>query len=294
MNLIFFGTSEFSLHVLDRLIELGIKPSHIVTVPDKPQGRKMLLTPPPAKVWAERHEVPFMQFQKLDDEAAAQLKELNPDFFLVASYGKIIPKKVLDIPARGALNIHPSLLPKYRGATPLQSAILADDEDIGVTLMLMDEQMDHGDILSAQKLTSKEWPPSFNEFEYETARTGADMAAGFLNHPEKYTSTQQNHEAATFTKKIEKEDGLVSLDELAGEKGWKAYLKYKALQGWPGIFFFTEKSVGAGDQETRTKIRVNVKNASWNKENSTLEIQRVVPEGKKEMSWKEFMNFLGK
>jgi methionyl-tRNA formyltransferase len=263
MNIIFFGTSEFSLHALDRLLELGVKIKSVVTVPDKPQGRKMLMTPPPAKVWAERHEIPFLQFEKLDEAAVAALAALKPDLFIVASYGKIIPKHILDIPVQGTINIHPSILPKYRGATPLQSAILADDKNMGVTLMLMDEKMDHGPILSVKKIELGTWPPKFTELEYVSARAGADMAAEYIAHPEAFTPREQDHAAATFTKKIEKEDGLVSIlpADLKDEKGWTSYLKYMALEGWPGLFFYTERRTPNAEP---TKIRVSVKLAQWN------------------------------
>jgi methionyl-tRNA formyltransferase len=286
--MIFFGTSSFSLHVLDRLLELGIKPSHIVTVPDQPKGRKLIMTAPPAKVWAERHGVPYFQFQKLDTEAVETLKMLDPEIFLVASYGKIIPHSVLDIPKKGSLNIHPSLLPKYRGATPLQSTILADDKDTGVTLMLMDDKMDHGPILATKRPMFEPWPPTMNEYEYTLARAGADLAQEYISNPEKFPPQIQDETKATFTKKIEKEDGLISLEELTGDKGRETYLKYIAFDGWPGTYFFAEKT-HANDTK---KIRVNIKEATWNESERKLEIKRVIPEGKKEMGWKEFQNYL--
>ncbi len=289
--MIFFGTSSFSLHALDKLLELGIKPECIITVPDKPQGRAMVITPPPAKVWAERHNVPILQFEKLDAAAVTELKKLNPDIFLIASYGKIIPQDVLDIPNRGAINIHPSLLPKYRGATPLHSAILADDKDTGVTLMLMDAKMDHGPILAARTLAelpgpALKWPPTLGELEYVLACEGASLAADYILNCGDFSLTPQDDTKATFTKKITKEDGLVSVEELEGDAGWKSYLKYCALEGWPGIYFFTE------NKKNGKKTRVSVKSAKWNDESKRLELLRVTPEGKKEMAWKEFVNYI--
>lgn len=282
--MIFFGTSEFSLHVLDKLLELGLKPSHIVTVPDKPQGRKLLITPPPAKIWAERNDIPYFQFEKLNAEAIAELQKLEPDIFLVASYGKIIPQAVLDIPKLGAINIHPSLLPKYRGATPLQSSILADDSDTGVTLMCMDDKMDHGNIISVKKLENIQWPPALSELEYTLARSGAELAFDYIKNPSKFNPIEQNHSKATYTKKITKEDGLINANNLSDKEGRIAYLKYKALEGWPGVYFFINR-------KDKT-IRVSVKEAYWNEARQELELLRVTPEGKKEMSLKDFNNFL--
>jgi methionyl-tRNA formyltransferase len=280
--MIFFGTSAFSIHVLNRLLALGIKPEIVVTVPDKPQGRKLVLTPPPVKVWAEAHNIPTLQFAKLNDEAVGTLSALHSDIYIVASYGKIIPQSVLDIPTKGCLNIHPSLLPKYRGASPLQTSILEDQQHTGVVVIKMDKEMDHGPIVTECEVTISPWPLSVTELEERLAIVGADILAEALP---KYmdgtlTPKEQDHMQATFTKKIEKEDGEISLDSL----GWKTYLKYKAYDVWPGIYFFADRK--------GTKIRIKVKAASWNEAALTMDIERVLPEGKNEMNWKEFQNYL--
>lgn len=286
-NIVYFGTSEFSIYVLEQLIARGITPSAIVTVPDRPAGRKMELTPPPLKTWALAHGVNFFQFEKLKEENTIQtLKMLSPDMFIVASYGKIIPEAVLQIPKYGALNVHPSLLPKLRGATPLQTSIIQDMEYTGVSIIQMDKEMDHGPIVAMHEEKIPGWPLLYPELEKYLALQGADILADSL---EKYISgklkmTEQIHENATFTKKIEKQDGLISLDELSGTAGWNTFLKYNALIEWPGLFFFTHK--GGVD------IRVKIKEASWNTALETMEILRVVPEGKKEMTWKDFENYL--
>lgn len=291
--MIFFGTSSFSIIVLDRLLEHGIKPTHIVTVPDKPSGRKLVMTPPPLKVWAEERGIPCLQFAKLNDEAVEALSALSPELFIVASYGKIIPKKVLDIPAKGALNVHPSLLPKYRGAAPLQTSILNDDRETGVCIIQMDELMDHGPIVAKKAVEILPWPPSMTEIEKILGEAGADILAKCIPHFLNGTAEleEQNHDLATFTKKIEKEDGHIELDPssletgvISGKAGYDAYLKYQALEQWPGIFFFINKH-GAD-------MRVKVKGASWNEGASELSLLSLVPEGKKEMGWKDFANFL--
>ena len=287
---VFFGTSDFSIHTLDTLVKGGYKPRVLVTVPDKPAGRKLILTPPPIKVWAEQNSIPCLQFNKLDQQAVEELERVNADIFIVASYGKIIPQRVLDIPKHGCLNIHPSLLPLLRGATPLQTSILKDMQDTGVTIIKMDAEMDHGPIVATHKEKITPWPLLYTELEHYLAEKGAELLLSVLPG---YVSgdvapLEQQHEHATYTKKIEKEDGLISLDMLTGEKAWNTFLTYNALYQWPGLYFFVEKNTPEGVQ----KIRVKIKEAAWNTALSSIELLKVVPEGKKEMTWKDFQNYI--
>ena len=141
----FFGNSKFSVFCLEEMKNLGQTPDIVITTPDRPSGRKMQLTKSETKIWAEENNISFIEQEKLKDESFLEkLKEY--DLFIVASYGKIVPKVILDMPKYGVLNIHPSLLPKYRGPSPLQEQILNDEKNIGVTVMKMDEQIDHGPI----------------------------------------------------------------------------------------------------------------------------------------------------
>lgn len=287
INTIFFGTSEFSIHTLEQLIARGITPTAIVTVADRPAGRKMEMTPPPLKTWALAHGMNFFQFEKLKDEnTIATLKSLEADVFIVASYGKIIPESILQIPKHGALNIHPSLLPKLRGATPLQTSIMQDMQYTGVSIIKMDKEMDHGPLVATHEEEVSPWPQTYPELEKYLAIKGADILADALDGyvSGKLIPTEQVHEDATYTKKIEKQDGLISLDDLTGDAGWNTFLKYNALYEWPGLFFFARKN--------ELDIRVKIKEASWNTALETMEILRVIPEGKKEMSWKDFLNYI--
>lgn len=302
MNILFFGTSNFSIYALERLIELGVQPEGIVTVADRPSGRKMILTAPPLKEWAIAHNVSYFQFEKLNDAAVDTLNMLKPDLFIVASYGKIIPERVLQIPKHGCLNIHPSLLPKLRGATPLQTSIMQDTQQTGVSIIQMDKEMDHGPIVAMHEEKVTPWPQTYTELEKYLAIRGAEILAESL--PNYISGTlkpkTQAHEKATFTRKIEKEDGLISLDNLTGEVGWKNFLKFNALIEWPGLFFFATKDTRADDSNSdnspttsdNSKIRVKVKDATWNTALETMEITHVIPEGKKEMTWKDFLNYL--
>lgn len=312
-KIVFFGTSPFSVHVLDTFITRGLLPDLIVTAPDRPQGRKLVMHAPPAKIWAEAHAVPVLQFDKLNAEAVIKISSTisASDLFIVASYGLIIPQAVLDIPKYGTLNIHPSLLPLYRGASPLQSMILADDHDLGVTIMQMDAKMDHGPIVAQSRLsemspswpelgTSVEWPPRFDTLEQVTAEVGAKMLADSLDTyikavdagtvTEKFPA--QDHTKATFTQKISKEDGLIDIHKALADsaEGYKALLKIQAFHGWPNAYFFLDKTHtnAAGVTESR-KIRIVVKEAHWNADENKLVITRITPEGGKEMNYDDFI-----
>ena len=275
----FFGTSDFSLIVLDELKKNRVIPELIVTTPDKPQGRKMILTPTPTKVWAENNSIEYITPTRLKEEFfLKKISEYN--LFIVASYGKIIPKEVIDMPEYKVLNIHPSLLPKYRGPSPLQEQILNDEKEVGVSIMLIDEQVDHGDIITQEKVEIKNWPISFYELQELLARKGGDMLVKIL--PDwikgKIETKEQKHDEATFTKKVEKTDGFISLED----DSYKNYLKYLAYEDWPKTFFEVKKS--------DKNIRVIIKKSDY--KDGVFEILRVVPEGKSEMDYKSFLNGL--
>ncbi len=273
---VFFGTPDFAVGVLDEMEENGFIPSFVVTAPDKPRGRKLIVTPPEVKVWAEKRGIPVFQPKKLDTEALKKLKSENLELFVVAAYGKIIPKSILEIPKYGTINVHPSLLPKLRGSSPLQSAILTEDKT-GVTIMLIDEEMDHGDILAQKEFIGLSWPPKASELMTSLAKVGGQMLAEVIP---KYIRgeiipKQQEHSKATFTKKIEKEDGQIDFSEDAE----KNYRKIQAFDLWPRAYFFHE-SCGK-------KIRVIVIEAELH--NKNLIIKKVLPEGQKEMTYEEFL-----
>ncbi|MCG7375784.1 methionyl-tRNA formyltransferase [Paenibacillus sp. ACRSA] len=149
LNIVFMGTPDFAVPSLDMLIAEGYNVVGVVTQPDKPQGRKKILTPTPVKAAAERYGLPVFQPVKLrDPEAVAQLAEWKPDLIVTAAFGQILPKAVLDMPVRGCVNVHGSLLPKYRGGAPIQRSIINGESVTGVTLMYMAEGLDTGDMIS--------------------------------------------------------------------------------------------------------------------------------------------------
>ena len=292
MNYVFFGSASFSIFVLDELEKVGMPPKLVVTTPDKPVGRGLVLTPTPVKTWALKRNISVLDPAKLDAAFVAELTQkstdLNCDTFVVAAYGKIIPQAVLDIPKHKTLNIHPSLLPLYRGASPLQSAMLDDAKHTGVTIMRIDELMDHGPIVAQKKITVGEWPV-YEVFEETMAREGGKLLAEIL--PDwvagGISETPQDHATATFTKKITKNDALIDVSVPANSP--EAYLNFRKIQAyheWPTAYFFAEK------KDSSSKIRVKITRARFEKTgptSGTLVIEKVIPEGKAETDARPYL-----
>lgn len=289
MKYAFFGSSDFSIFVLEELKSAGLLPSIIVSTPDKPKGRKQILTATPVKEWAVTNNIPCITPAKLNADFVAEMSKENLDLFVVASYGKIIPQAVLDIPAKKCLNVHPSLLPKYRGASPLQSMILNDEKEIGVTIMLVDAEMDHGGIVSQEKFTPPVWPMKLSEFKKALGALGGKMLVDVMPKwiAGQIKEKEQNHAEATFTKKIEKEDGLIDLStDSAGQ--YKNYLKICAFEGWPNTYFFAKNGKAGADGKTVKEIRVIINEADFS--DGKLIIKKVTPEGRTAMSYQQFIN----
>lgn len=280
ISFIFFGTPDFSVTLLEELKKDGLMPDLVVTTPDKPYGRKMILTSPPVKIWAGKNNIPVLQPEKLDDSLVATLKNTGIQLFVIAAYGKILPKSILEIPKFGILTWHPSLLPKLRGPSPMISSILSENKT-GVTIILIDEKMDHGPVIKQKEFVSWEYDinsiPTASELQDILAKEGGKMLAEIIpKHVQGKTNpVPQNHENATFVKKIVKEDGLLNL----GDDAEKNLRKIRAFNVWPRAFFFYET---AGK-----KIRVIVVDAEM--QNEKLIIKKVLPEGGKEIAYEEFL-----
>jgi methionyl-tRNA formyltransferase len=281
MRIAFFGTDHFAATVLDRLAAAGIIPALIVCAPDRPAGRGLEIREPDAKVWAKRYGAAVMQPERLDEAFADELRAAGPwDAFAVASYGKIIPRRVLEIPARGSLNVHPSLLPRHRGATPIEAAMLADEKETGVSVILMDEKMDHGPLLAQIPANFDEWPAR-PEAERRTAELGGDLLADVLPCwiNGKVASRPQDETRATYTKMLEKSDGDLAKATTERER----FLRAQAMTPWPGAFLFAAAKNGK-------PIRVKVLEARWDDEAKRCVFEKVVPEGHKAMDWASFEN----
>ena len=276
IKIAFFGTPEFSAKILEKMKQEDFKPSLVIATPDKPKGRNLVLTPPATKIWAEKNNIDVLQPTKLrDPEFLNKMKETVWDLFVVASYGKIIPQDILDLPKYGTINVHPSLLPRLRGASPMQSAILKENET-GMTIMLMDADMDHGPILKQKKMDIPNWPPKITELENIMAEVGGQMLTGVIPLWIKgeIKPLEQNHSKATYIDKIKKEEALINFDD---DPFWN-YRKIQALQNLKPHFFAERNS---------KKMRVIIRDAKM--ENGELIITRVLPEGKKEMDYQDFL-----
>lgn len=218
MNYVFFGTPRFAEIVLAGLLEGGMAPSAIVCNPDRPLGRKRIITPPPTKLLAIRtsSDIDIIQPEALDEVFIKRLRALEPKFFVVAAYAKILPRAVLDIPRLGTLGAHPSLLPAYRGASPIQSAILAGERKTGVTIYRMDEKMDHGPILAQEEIPLDPLATNYLALEERLAALSAQLLLKTVPAILRGTVTphDQDELGATFTKKFVTDNGFIEQSEL--------------------------------------------------------------------------------
>lgn len=273
---VFFGTPYVSRDTLDILKERGITPALIVTSPDAPKGRGMQLQPSETRVWALEHGIPVMSPEKLDAKAQEAIKAYASHYGIAVAYGKILPKKLIDSFPQGILNIHYSLLPQYRGASPVEAALLNGDAVTGVTIQKMVQELDAGDVIAAKQVEI-EPTETTRELRRRLIDIGANLLADILPYFEdgQLEAMRQDPAYATHSGKIAKEDGELTL---AGDprNNWN---KYRAYAESPGTYFFAERD--------GKKVRVKIKNAAFEK--GAFTPLRVVPEGKKEMDYQDFL-----
>lgn len=232
---VFFGTPNFVLPVLEALWSMRpeVELVSVVTAPDKVVGRKQELTPPPAKMWAQQHDIRTLQPEKLDGALLEALRALHPHVGVMAAFGKIVPKAVLEVFPNGILNIHPSLLPRWRGPSPVSAAIAAGDKKTGVTLMLTDEKIDHGPII-AQKHYALRGDESCGFLTATLFQCGAKLLNEKLIHylRGEIIPLSQVHEQATHTKLLRRDDGKIDWRQPAEH----IFRLARAYDQWPGIF----------------------------------------------------------
>ena len=235
MRVIFFGTSAFAAHILSTIAaDESLQLAAVITQPDKPTGRKQVIQESPVSAEASKYPIPILKPASLKTpEVIKQIQSLEPDLFIVVAYGQIIPQAVLDLAPHKAINIHGSLLPKYRGASPIHASLLNGDGKTGITLMLMDHLMDHGPII-AQKEISIDPDETFPVLEQRLCVLAQEMiiptTTAYLEHD--LQPLPQKHEEATYTKIITKEDGRIDWNRHAQD----IYNQYRAYIQWPGIF----------------------------------------------------------
>lgn len=234
MKYVFWGSPEFAKIVLEKLIEAGFLPAAVVCNPDRPVGRKKVITPPPVKRLIAERKAPIEIFQPENLNAISdKLSALRSDFFIVAAYSKILPKEIIAVPRLGTVGVHPSLLPKYRGATPIQSAIINGEMETGVTLFMIDEKVDHGPVATQRKLQIAN--RNYTELEKGLAEIAGDLLVETLPKLEQgqIKPQPQDETKATFTKKFRTEDGEVNLEKDSPEMILR---KIRAFNPEPGAY----------------------------------------------------------
>ena len=261
-KILFMGTPDYATKIFEEILaNENYKLIGLFTQPDKKVGRKQILTAPHIKQFCldKNLDLPIFQPEKLrnNEEATTQIKDLNPDFIIVAAYGQILPKEILDIAP--CINLHASLLPKYRGASPIQESLLNDDIYTGVTSMMMEEGLDSGDILALKylKITpTMEVVEAFNKL----SKIAAKLTIETLDNFERISPLKQNDSEVSFCKKIKKEHGLVNFISAK-----KLVLKFKAYSFWPGVFI---------ESGLKLKNITLLENESSNKAGKILEIKK--------------------
>lgn len=224
-RIVFFGTSEFAVSILEKMVEANMRPRLVITTPDSPIGRKQILSPPPVKVKAQKLGLKIIQPKTLKDpEVLNAILATKGDIGVLAAYGKIIPRLLIDVFPKGILNAHPSLLPRWRGPTPVQATILAGDEKAGTTILLMDEKVDHGPILAKRELELINDGTKISNIDYVTlhdklARLSAELMIKTLPRwfNGEVSPVPQDHSQATFCKKFTREDAKIDWSKSAVE-----------------------------------------------------------------------------
>lgn len=271
-NFAFFGTPDVASHTLDMLLEAGYIPKVIITSPDAHSGRGMHLSETPVSKWAQDHNIHCLKPEKIDAVFIEEFKKLDINISIVVAYGKILPETLIKVPSLGTINIHYSLLPMYRGASPLEQALLHGDTVTGVTIQQMAFKLDSGDIL-AKKEIAIDIDDTKEALRSKLIKIGGETLIKILPSivDGSIMSEPQDESLATHCTKIKKEDGEIDPN---GDPT-KNYNKYRAFFGWPGVFFF------------KNNKRVKITKARY--ENNSFIIERVIPEGKKEISYEDFL-----
>jgi len=298
IRIIFAGTPDFSAPYLEGLIaDSDFSVLGVITQSDKPSGRKQELSPSPVKIIALEKGLRIWQPEKLrkDETIAGELEAIGADMLVVVAYGQIIPQNILDLFPRGAINVHPSLLPKYRGASPIQSAILNGDSDTGITIMLMDEKMDHGPILAQERfvLTGDETNESLHA---KLAPLGVRLLIGTIKRylAGKIKPQPQDDSQATLSAAIAKEDGRINWESSAQLIKQRIF----AFHPWPGTWttlegrrmkIFPPVIVMDGESDGSGRLQIVDSELVAGCGNGRLILTRIQLEGKGIVSAKDFM-----
>ena len=298
MKIVFMGTPDYAVKTLEAVANAGHEVVAVFAQPDKPVGRKHILTAPPVKVCAEGLGIPVFQPNTLRDAAVAeQLKEINPDAIVVVAYGKLLPKEILDIPKYGCVNGHASLLPKYRGASPIQWCIVCGETKTGITTMYMNEGMDTGDILEQTEVVIGDEETAEQLFE-RLSVISAELMVSTLSKLEKgeITPVKQNDNEATYAPIIKKEMAFIDFKAKTAKEICKAVRGYYS---WPCAYFFLNgkriKVIKAAVGEKSGKAVGSVADSTDSfsvvcADGITVDLLEIQPEGSKPMTAKQFLN----
>lgn len=217
MKIVFMGTPDFAVPSLARILEDGHEVVGVFTQPDKPRGRKMVLTPPPVKVLAQEHGLSVYQPSTLrDGEALETLRQLQPDVIIVVAYGKILPREILTLPPHGCINVHGSLLPRWRGAAPIQWAVIAGDQEAGVATMQMEEGLDTGPVLLTARTEIGARETAGEMFD-RLAKMGADVLSRTLAQLDALTPVPQDDSGACYASMLDKKIAVIDWSKTARE-----------------------------------------------------------------------------
>lgn len=256
MRIVFMGTPDFAVPSLQALIDAGHDVCAVYTQPDKPQGRKQILTAPPVKTLALEHDIPVFQPNTLKNkDEQARLRELAPEVIIVVAYGKLLPKAVLDIPPHGCINVHGSLLPRWRGAAPIQWAVIAGDEMAGVTTMQMAEGLDTGDMLLTYETKIGEKETAGELFD-RLAQSGAELLTQTLVKLNEITPRPQDDAQSCYAHMLDKQMAVIDWSRSAHEidcliRGLNPWpIALTTLSGERLKVFAAEKAAGNGEPGT--------------------------------------------
>ena len=299
LRVVFMGTPAFAVPALRALVVRGHVVAGVYTQPDRRAGRGQKLTAPPVKIFAEEHGLPVFQPRSLRQDVAAarsELADLAPDVVIVAAYGLFLPDEVLRLPRLGCLNIHPSLLPRHRGPSPVATAILDGDETSGVTIMLLDEGMDTGPIL-AQRETRISADETAEELTERLFELGSELLVDTLDQwgREQILPTPQNNDDASVTRRLQREDGRIDWSQSADSIARRV----RAFTPWPGTFtVWRGKTVkilrgspvdGALSGTPGTVVRLDDSTIAVLTGSGAVEVQSLQMEGRRAMSATEFV-----
>lgn len=298
MNILFLGTPEFAVPSLELLIDSpDIVIKGVLTQPDRPKGRNLVVTPPPVKITAEKHGLTVYQPKKSND-ILEDLRSLKIDLMVVVSFGEILTKEVLAVPKLGAINLHPSLLPKYRGAAPLSWTLINGDTVTGNTTFWISEKMDSGDIIM-QKEEPVKPDDTLSSLSKRMSKTGAELISDTVLAIAKGDAKRipQNKEGITYAPKLKKKDGEIDWSQEAKE----IHNKVRGMNPWPGAYTFfkgkrleiLKSSVLEEKHELSKAILIEKEGFGIGAGNGTLKIEELKPEGKKAMKAIDFIHGYG-